>query len=145
MAIAGRATFDGCLAVATVSPTALRAVLPRQVSLPPEHAGCCRCLLAFGEHRDATPVVGGVPLSWRLRYYELMAAVPFVSAADRPWLYVLGMACDLWSAVWSGNAYYGFRKRLVPLGWDGRRFWIDVRNMMWRVSWPLIDPMSWPA
>ena len=32
------------------------------------------------------------------------------------------MICDFWPAVWNGNFYYGFKKRLAQMSWSGERF-----------------------
>lgn len=123
-AIAGQATFAGCLAAITVARQALLPILPRSVTLPPGDSVEYPCLLAFGEQRDGATFFGGLPVPWGIRYHELMVAVPFVSweGAAGTHLLVSGMTCDFWPAVWNGNLHYGFRKRFAPMQWDGERF-----------------------
>jgi hypothetical protein len=123
-AVAGQATFDGCLAVLDVPRESLVAMMPPGIALPDTASSSSQCLLAFGEQRDSTAFVGGVSVPWGIRYHELMVAVPCLPRWGRPdaALFVLGMVCDAWWAVWNGNAYYGFQKDLAAMGWDGKRF-----------------------
>jgi hypothetical protein len=98
--------------------------LSHDFSLSPSDDEHCACLVALGRQSEGTAFWAGVPLPWGAQYEELMVAVPFVRC-DRTGdtcLVILGMTCDAWWAVWSGNAYYGFRKRLTSIRWDDRRF-----------------------
>jgi hypothetical protein len=123
-AIAGQATFAGCLAVIDIAREALLPMLPPSVRLPESESPKYPCLLVFGEQRNGTTFFGGMAVPWGLRYHELMVAVPFVrwDAVPGEHLFVSGMTCDFWPAVWNGNFYYGFRKRLAQMSWDGDRF-----------------------
>jgi hypothetical protein len=82
------------------------------------------CLLAFGEQQDGTTFFGGVPVPWGVRYHELLVGIPFVRRADDPadYLFVSGMTCDFWPAIWNGNVYYGFHKRFAPMRSDEHAF-----------------------
>jgi hypothetical protein len=121
-AVAAQSTFDGCLASAHLPSEALARTLPPGITLP---EGCPEeyaCVLTLGQHYDGTAYFGGVPVPWGARYLESMFAVPFVEAAGGQALYIAGMTCDAWWAAWHGNFYYGFKKRLTPITWDGTRF-----------------------
>ena len=128
-AIAGEAFFSGCLAVVAVPHAALQAIVPAAVTLPSD-AGTCRCLLAFGRQEDAAPLLAGVTMPFRVQYHELMVAIPFARRRgdDRSWLFVVGMACDAWWAVWNGNLHYGFAKQLAAISWSGGRFLMTDRR-----------------
>jgi len=127
-ALAGQATFSGCLAVLDVPSALLRARLPPGMALPAAHPASSPCLLAFGEQSNSTGFIGGWPLPWGVRYHELMVAVPVSSATSHGagCLFVLGMACDAPWAVWNGNLHYGFNKRLASMSWDGNRFLVST-------------------
>jgi hypothetical protein len=51
-----------------------------------------------------------------------MVAIPFAHWAGQNCLFIAGMTCDAWWAVWNGNMYYGFQKRLASISWDGSQF-----------------------
>ena len=123
-AIAGEATFTGCLSTVDISRRVLVSTLPPSVALPQSDSTQYPCLLVFGEQMDGKTFFGGLSVPWGIRYHELMVAVPFVrwegAAGDH--LFVSGMTCDFWPAVWNGNFYYGFKKRLARMSWSGERF-----------------------
>jgi len=125
--LAGQATFNGCLAVVDVPATALLPNITDRVALPHTGSSCCRCLLVFGEQSHGTAFLGGIPLPWTVQYHELMVAVPFVRWREETGacLLIVGMVCDAWWAVWNGNLYYGFKKRLASMSWRGDRFLVD--------------------
>jgi hypothetical protein len=122
--IAGQATFSGCLAVVPVEQPTLQSWLPPSISLPQCGDAACPCLLAFGEQAHGATFFGGFTVPWGVRYHEFMVAIPFARSerVSGEFLFVLGMVCDFWPAVWSGNSYYGFSKRFAPMSWDGARF-----------------------
>lgn len=123
-AIAGQATFAGCLAVINVARQVLLPMLPPSVTLPQGDSREYPCLLVFGEQGDGITFFGGLSVPWGVRYHELMVAIPFVrwEGAAGEHLFVAGMTCDFWPAVWNGNLHYGFSKRLARMSWDGERF-----------------------
>ena len=107
--------------------TASRRICRTWVALPPGNSATHPCLLAFGEQSGGTTFFGGFGLPWGIRYHELMVAVPFVGwqGAAGEHLFVSGMACDFWPAVWNGNFYYGFKKRFARMGWSGDHFAVE--------------------
>jgi len=123
-AIAGEAMFSGCLSTIDVARDAIASHLPPGVALPPGNSATYPCILAFGEQAEGTTCFGGFSLPWGIRYHELMVAVPFVCwrGATGGHLFVSGMACDFWPAVWNGNFYYGFKKQFARMGWSGDHF-----------------------
>jgi hypothetical protein len=116
---AGQATFTGGLAIVGIATESLTSRLPSATVLPVRSAVFHPCLLAFGKQRNGTTFFGGLPVSWGVEYHELLVGVPFVRLVtdhvDR--LFVLGMSCDFWPAIWNGNYYYGFRKRFAAMRW----------------------------
>jgi hypothetical protein len=126
-ALAGQATFSGCLAVLDLPSALLLARLPPGMALPAAGHASSACLLAFGEQSHSTGYIGGWPLPWGVQYHELMLAVPVASerSPGGRCLFVLGMACDASWAVWNGNLHYGFNKRLASMSWDGTRFLVS--------------------
>jgi len=122
--IAGEAMFSGCLCTIDLARSIVASYLPDAVALPPESSATHPCLLAFGEQSAGTTFFGGFSVPWGIRYHELMVAIPSVSWAGAAGLhlFVTGMACDFWPAVWNGNVYYGFKKRFARMGWSGDRF-----------------------
>jgi hypothetical protein len=125
IAVAGQATFEGCIAVLNVPRETLLVMLPSAVDLPKGDSSHCPCLLVFGEQSDGIAFFGGLQLPWGVRYHELMVAIPFVRWGESGgvFLFILGMACDASWAVWNGNIYYGFRKRLASMSWEGGCFY----------------------
>jgi hypothetical protein len=122
--IAGQAKFAGCLAIVHIARQTLQSILPASVALAPGDSPAYPCLLVFGEQSDGTTFFGGLPVPWGIRYHEFMVAIPGVSwhGASGEHLFVSGMICDFPPAVWNGNFYYGFRKRLARMSWNGKRF-----------------------
>jgi hypothetical protein len=128
----GEATFSGGLALLSVERQLLAAVLPPAVTLPPASASHHQCLVAFGEHANSTSFFGGLRLPWPVRFRELMVAVPDVrcTRVEGAHLFVQGMACDIWPAVWTGNVYFGFRKEHVTVQWNSDEFHVSPNG--WR-------------
>jgi hypothetical protein len=126
-AFAGQATFGGCLAVVPVDRRTLQSRLPPSISLPQGDADECPCLLVFGEQADGKTFFGGMSVPLGLRYHELMVAIPFAGWDRVPGdhLFVAGMVCDFWPAVWNGNTHWGFSKRFAPMSWDGARLFVQ--------------------
>jgi hypothetical protein len=121
---AGQAIFTGCTALLTVARQTVLQMLPRSVAFAQNNSVSDPCLLVFGEQSNGTTFFGGFPAPWGIRYHELMVAVPFVRCETWPGdhLFVSGMTCDFWPAVWAGNVYYGYRKRHAQMTWDSQRF-----------------------
>lgn len=151
-AVAGQATFTGCLAVVPIARRALQSRLPACLSLQAKNSEEYPCLLVFGEHVEGTAVFGGLSVPLGLRYRELMVAIPFVSwdRAAGDYLFVSGMVCDFWPAVWNGNTYWGFSKRFAPMSWDGSRLLVqnergdvDFCGAVGGVERPFVDTLDW--
>jgi hypothetical protein len=152
--IAGEAMFGGCVAAIDIARDTIAALLPPTVALAHDDPSRVhRCLIAFGEQSDGVTFFGGFPVPWNVRYHEALVAVPFVhlDADDRPHLFVRGMPCDFWPAVWNGNVYYGFTKQLARIEWDGERFLShsdrpepDFHAVVERTSMSAgLDPLIW--
>jgi hypothetical protein len=122
--IAGEAIFTGGLSMVAVRRDIVAALLPPGVTLSEDdESGVYRCLIAFGEQSDGVTFFAGFPVPWSVRYREAFVGVPFVRrGTDGPYLFVRGMPCDFWPAVWNGNMYYGFMKQFSRIEWDGDRF-----------------------
>jgi hypothetical protein len=129
-ATAGQATFAGCISTIAVARQVLVSKLPPSVALPQGDSTTYPCLLVFGEQMEGTTFFGGLSVPWGIRYHELMVAIPFVrwAGAAGEHLFVAGTTCDFWPAVWNGNFYYGFQKRLAKMSWSGERFSVTDEN-----------------
>ena len=129
-ATAGEATFAGCISTIAVARQVLVSKLPPSVALPQGDSTTYPCLLVFGEQMEGTTFFGGLSVPWGIRYHELMVAIPFVrwEGAAGEHLFVSGTTCDFWPAVWNGNFYYGFQKRLAKMSWSGERFSVTDEN-----------------
>ena len=123
-ALAGQATFSGCLAKLELPVVAVLSMVPAGATLAENDGNVCSCLVAFGEQAAGVTFFGGWPIPWGIRYHELLVAVPLQGFAGLrgPQLFVTGMTCDFWPAVWNGNVYYGFRKRFASMSGDGANF-----------------------
>lgn len=123
-AIAGQATFSGCLAKLALPIDAVASMVPAGATLAHSDSPVHPCLAAFGEQAEGVTFFGGWPIPWGIRYRELLVAVPLnaLAGVNGPLLFVTGMTCDFWPAVWNGNVYYGFRKRFVSMTADGANF-----------------------
>jgi hypothetical protein len=117
--VAGEATFSGGLARVLLARDAVRSRLPACIELPQSTGARCPCLVAFGEQADGRTFFAGFATPWAVRYHELMVGVPLVSRNDGnrngQYLFILGMTCDFWPAVWNGNVFYGFQKRFATM------------------------------
>lgn len=122
--VAGQAIFSGGLAIVGIDREFLRLRLPPSTVLHGGDQAYQPCLLAFGEQQAGTTFFGGVSVPWGVQYHELLVGIPFVRCAGDPinHLFVLGMTCDFWPAIWNGNFYYGFHKRFASMRWDDQAF-----------------------
>jgi len=125
-ALAGQATFSGCLAKLELPVDALAAVVPAGATLAANDGSLHSCLIAFGEQAEGTTFFGGWPMPWGICYHELLVGIPLAACPPLagPQLFVAGMTCDFWPAVWNGNVYYGFRKRFAAMTGDAAHFMV---------------------
>jgi len=123
-AIAGQATFSGCIAKLAIAVDALASRIPPGAVLAANDGHQHACLIAFGEQAEGMTFFGGWPMPWGIRYHELLVGIPLQACGPLrgPQLFVAGMTCDFWPAVWNGNFYYGFRKRFAPMTWGDSQF-----------------------
>jgi hypothetical protein len=122
--VAGRAIFAGGLAIVGIDREFLRLRMPLSTVLAGHDQAYQPCLLAFGEQQEGTTFFGGVSMPWGVQYHELLVGIPYVRRAgdSTNHLFVLGMTCDFWPAIWNGNFYYGFHKRFAPMRWANQAF-----------------------
>jgi hypothetical protein len=75
------------------------------------------------------------------RFYEMVIGIPFVHgpAGGGPSLFVARVFSGEPVATWSGNAHYGYTKRLVPMEWLGDTFVVsDEQGML--LAHVAVDP-----
>ena len=117
---AGEARFSGCFACTNWARAAVRALLPRELSLatnvsatPDVHP----VIFMFGEQHEGGVIFGGISIPMGVRYSEFGVAIPYVRFGGGPHLhtYVPRMYSSAYPAVRDANVHYGFRKELARL------------------------------
>ena len=105
--------------VASVLPAALRLD-----TAPDTRRGWHPVVFIFGEHDRSTVFYATLALPTGVRFLEFVVAVPYVCASGGvgPGMFVPLVLSGDPIATWSGNAHYGFVKRLVPMEWLGDTF-----------------------
>jgi hypothetical protein len=78
----------------------------------------------FGEHDRSKVFYASLALPTGVRFLEFLIAVPFVHAAPDtgPSVFLPRVFSGEPVVTWSGNAHYGFAKRMVPMEWLGETF-----------------------
>jgi len=78
----------------------------------------------FGEHYRSKVFFASLALPTDVRFRELVIAVPFVRTRRGmgPAVFLPRVFSGEAVVTWSGNAHYGFAKRMVPMEWFGNTF-----------------------
>jgi hypothetical protein len=126
-AVVAETRFSGCIVwcawpradVARLLPPALRLDPPRNVARD-RHP----LVFVFGEHDRSAVRFASLTLPTDVRFHELVIAVPFVCdpREGRRALFLPRVFSGEPVVTWSGNAHYGFAKRMVPMEWLGDTF-----------------------
>ena len=118
--------FAGCIVRCELPRADVRRVLPPGLRLD-AIPGCApdRHPLAFifGEHDRSAVLFASLTLPTGVRFHEMVIAVPAVRGPDDvPGLFLPRVFSGEPVVTWSGNAHYGYAKRMVPLEWLGDTF-----------------------
>jgi hypothetical protein len=100
-------------------------MLPANVRLDPVpgHARRHPLLFIFGENDGSAVVFASLTLPTGRRFHEMVIGVPAVRGPDGiSGVFVPRVFSGEPVSTWSGNAHYGFAKRLVPMEWLGDTF-----------------------
>ena len=122
----GVATFSGAVVTVAQAPSVVATLLPPALRLvdatwaersAEEHPIVC----VFGEMTAGGVHWGGRDLPSGMRYREASVFVPFVGHADSPGPMVFSceMLADHVAPVVLGNYFYGLRKRVAFIDWEG--------------------------
>jgi hypothetical protein len=119
--------FAGGIAWCDLPRDEVGQMLPRGLRLAPaSRAGGDRhpVVFIFGQHDRSAVVFASLTVPTGARFHEMVVAVPFVHGPGDagPSLFVSRVFSGEPVATWSGNAHYGFTKRLVPMEWLGDTF-----------------------
>jgi len=115
----GEAHFDGVIVVTLWDRTDVAKLLPRAWTTAPNVSETQHrhpVVVALGRQRSAAVLFGGITLPSDADYGEAMIAVPFVRRRDAGGhlhVFVPRMYTADRRATWSGNAFYGFGKRMA--------------------------------
>jgi len=129
----GQARFDGVVALTRWSREEAQRLLPIELELAPTSAhvpDSHPVLVVLGEQSQTAALLGGLTFPTGLDYHEMAFIVPYVRRRGGTYLHSFiprMYASDSW-AVWSGNSYYGFGKRLMSVGWFGSTFVASDRD-----------------
>jgi hypothetical protein len=123
----GQAHFSGFVAFSNWLRADVERLLPREIELarnlssaPDLHP----VVLIFGDQAAGATIFAGLTLPLGIHYQEFGIAVPFVKHRQGSNLhtYVPCMYSSYFPAAWSGNANYGFSKRMGTMWWQGPIF-----------------------
>jgi hypothetical protein len=119
--------FSGCIVRCDLPRIEVTRSLPAALRLG-RVAGCADdrhpVVFVFGEHDRSALLFASLTLPTGVRFYETVIAIPSVhSGSDAsPALFLPRVFSGEPVVTWSGNAHYGFAKRLVPMEWLGDTF-----------------------
>jgi len=116
--------FRGCIVRCELPRADVARILPPGVRLENARrrpAARHPVVFIFGDHDRSTVLFATLRLPTGVQFHEMVIAVPFVRAAADPTtaVYLPRVFSTEPVVTWSGNAHYGYAKRLVPLEWLG--------------------------
>jgi hypothetical protein len=122
--------FTGAIVTCLWPRDAVADVLPPGIELgraPGAGRGRHPIVFIFGEHDRSRVFYARLALSTGVRFLEFVVGVPYVRAVGGmgPAMFVPCVFSGDPVATWSGNAHYGFVKRLVPMEWLGDTFVVN--------------------
>jgi hypothetical protein len=105
--------------VAPVLPAGLRLDPPS--SIP---GGRHPVVFIFGEHERSRVFFASLALETGVRFLEFIVAIPYVRAThgEDHAMFLPRVFSGEPVVTWSGNAHYGYSKRMVPMEWLGDTF-----------------------
>jgi hypothetical protein len=117
--------FSGVIAELRLRRASVERLLPPELCLGPaaSRRRTAPVLLAFGNHTSSAVHMAAMQVRTGVRFHEVFFGVRCLVAASRtPVLFVPLMYCDEPVSTWSGNAVYGFNKRMASMEWLGESF-----------------------
>jgi hypothetical protein len=122
--------FTGAIVTCLWPRDAVADVLPPAIELgraPGAPRGRHPVVFIFGEHDRSRVFYARLALSTGVRFPELVVGVPYVQSVGgmEPAMFVPCVFSGDPVATWSGNAHYGFVKRMVPMEWLGDTFVVN--------------------
>ena len=81
----------------------------------------------FGEHDQSKVLFASLAIPTGVRFLECVVAVPYVRTVPgtESALFVYRVFSGEPVVTWSGNAHYGYAKRMVPMEWLGDTFVVN--------------------
>lgn len=124
LALASQAVFSGSIVVTSWTREEVAPLVPDPLVLAePREQETERhpVVFLFGHQRYGAPIFGRLAFPTPVVYEEFTMAVPYVRHRDARslHLYLPRMICSYAPATWTGNAFYGFGKRMGRLEWRG--------------------------
>jgi hypothetical protein len=119
--------FAGAIAWCELPRDDVAKMIPHALRLPPPprtRGDRHPVVFIFGQHDRSAVVFASLTVRTGARFHEMVVGVPFVHGPDGagPSLFVSRVFSGEPVATWSGNAHYGYAKRLVPMEWLGDTF-----------------------
>jgi len=120
----GQATFQGVVVCCLRPRAEIAALLPAELALAANDSATPDLhpvVFVLGEQTDGATIVGGRSVPLGIRYGEFALAIPFVRYGGGTHLHtwIPAMVSGYAPATWSGNALYGFGKRMGDVRRDG--------------------------
>jgi len=117
--------FDGAIVWCLAPRDVVGALIPRglQLERPGDvPQGRHPLVFLFGEHHASKVFFASLALETGVRFLEFLVAVPFVRHDGRLAMFLPRVFSGEAITTWSGNAHYGYAKRMVPMDWLGNTF-----------------------
>ncbi len=117
--------FDGAIVSCLAPSDVVGALIPRTLHLerPADvPQGRHPLVFVFGEHRASRVFFASLTLETGVRFLEFLVAVPFVRHGGCLAVFLPRVFAGEAITTWSGNAHYGYSKRMVPMEWLGNTF-----------------------
>lgn len=116
--------FHGCIVQCNVPREDVEHILPPGLRLDPRRRrtpGRHPLVFIFGDHDRSAVLFASLRLPTGVSFREMVIAVPFVLADgdETPAVYLPRVFSTEPVVTWSGNAHYGYGKRMVPIEWLG--------------------------
>jgi hypothetical protein len=115
--------FRGCIVRCDLPRDDVGRILPPGLRLAAGSPRASRrhpVVFIFGDHDGSAVLFASLRIPTGVRFHEMVIAVPFVRAegADEH-VYLPRVFSTEPVVTWSGNAHYGYAKRMVPMEWLG--------------------------
>jgi hypothetical protein len=124
--------FSGAIVTCEVPRAQVARLLPESLRLgaaPAVSRNRHPVVVICGEHDQSKVVFASLPIRTGVRFPELVIAVPYVhGAGPEAALFVHRVFSGEPVVTWSGNAHYGYAKRMVPMEWLGDTFVVNEES-----------------